>query len=141
MTTGLITAAQRDESEEGTVQLEQGVFHRYLVEIKTDSGEMVSTDVLRKPKDGVSTSPKDLEVEQKPNGRWKVAQKNGGGFSGGGRQTHPEDAKRMARCHSQQMALRYIGLKIQLGIVQGDFTMDKELKPIIDWFEKDIGNG
>lgn len=70
-----ITKATKDESEKGQPNIEGRIFQRYLVELS--NGERA--DILRKPD---SPDPTGLEVEQKPNGRWKVAA-GGGSFNGG----------------------------------------------------------
>lgn len=51
----------------------------------------------------------------------------------------PADTKAIQRQHSQEMALRYLTLKAQIGVVKEDFTME-QLGKIIDWFEKDIAS-
>jgi hypothetical protein len=132
---GTVTKAKRDESENGVYENEHGIFHRWLVSIQQTNGETIQTNVLRKTRDGQSESPEGKEVEQQKNGRWKVAASSSGG--GGGRQTHPEDARRMSRCHAQEMALRYVAVKAQMGVLTEDFKPES-LKPIIDWFDKDV---
>lgn len=133
-----IVQARKDESEKGQPNIEGRVFQRYLVELS--NGEQ--TDILRKPD---SPDPTGLEVEQKPNGRWKVSTGGGGGTSGDrgyGYQTHPEDAKRMGRCHAQDSALQAMTLAHKIGVttVQGPMDGDefrKRIKAWTDWFEKD----
>lgn len=67
---------------------------------------------------------------------------NGSGprSSGGGKARSPEETKAIQRQHSQEMALRWTAVQASRGKVPDDFAYE-QLKPIIDWFEKDIGNG
>ena len=54
--------------------------------------------------------------------------------------SEPDPARQhsIIRQHSQEMALRYLAVKAELGTVEKEFKPE-DLTPIIDWFAKDAG--
>lgn len=112
--TPTIKSARRAEGEKATwTNPDNGqVFYRWDVTVQNGEQE-VSTDILRKPD---SPDPTDLPVEQK-NGRWKVAQQQAPGKSGG--KSYEADSRGL-RGKNASMAVAYakdlvIADKIELG--------------------------
>ena len=90
-----------------------------------------TAELSRKPESPAPTG--EVTVTETQYGlRAKLVQTN---HSGRGRS--PEDTRRIQRQHSQEMALRYAAIQNVRGQLPDTFKVD-DLKPIIDWFVRDI---
>ena len=72
--------------------------------------------------------------------KFKKASQNGhGGGGDGGRAMNDEDRRRITRCHSQEMAVRWLEIKQRMGeLPQG--VKPEMLRSFIDWFDDDVYN-
>lgn len=102
----------------------------YEISKKTTSppptvGQVIDVSEVIPPKAGTNFPPK-----------LKLANK--GSFGGGGsRGPSPEDRRAMQRCHSQSVAVEYVKVAHERGTLPDGFKLD-DLKPIIDWFDRDV---
>lgn len=100
-------------------------------------------NIGRKPGNPLKVGERfEAEVKEEKNGRLnlkRVQQQRG--FGGGGRS--PEENARIQRQHSQEMCLRFLALKVQMGELPSEAFKDikpADLRPIINWFDEDASN-
>jgi hypothetical protein len=146
--TGAVGEPQTKQTKKG------GTFTKWKLKVATDVDgyEEIHAEWLdfdntgnRLPDGTEVTLEKDLTYG------WKIPPKGGskGGGKKGSYQTHPVDAKRMSRCHAQDMAISVIQVELGLGIFEPEGEdaaakrkrLHERIHALTDAYERDSLSG
>lgn len=118
---------------------QNGPMVAYKVRFKGDQG-VGEAETKRKassaaPAPGETIDAELIEGKFGPELKRIFAQKNGGGFGGGGKS--PEQQKQIVRQHSQEMAVLWTATLSKEGKLKEDSLTPDGLKRLVSWFQQD----